>query len=82
MGFLGDGSIADITNITDQNNSFRLKKVRIRLNGIYIDGGDVKEFQNVDTAVNGVGTDTTTAWDNHMGYMESYEEYCCFFGQY
>ena len=82
MGFLGDGSIADITNITDQNNSFRLKKVRIRLNGIYIDGGDVKEFQNVDTSVNGVGTDTTTAWDNHMGYMESYEEYCRFFGQY
>ena len=51
---------------------------------VYIDGGDVKEFSNVNATAtpNDAGTDATSAWLNHKGYMESYEEYCRFFGQY
>jgi hypothetical protein len=61
-----------------------MKKIRIRLNGIYIDGGDVKEFSNVNatSTADDAGTPATKAWANHLGYMESYEEYCRFFGQY
>jgi len=84
MGFYGTGTQASMAAVDDEDNSFRLKKVRIRLNGIYIDGGDVKEFQNVDTVALGAGAGgaNSSAWDNNIGYMESYEEYCRFFGQY
>jgi len=84
MGFYGTGTQASMAAVDDEDNSFCLKKVRIRLNGIYIDGGDVKEFQNVDTVALGAGGGGaySSAWDNNIGYMESYEEYCHFFGQY
>jgi len=84
MGFGGDGSQAQIGVADDTDRSIRMKKIRIRLNGIYIDGGDVKEFSNVNATAtaNDAGTDATSAWLNHKGYMESYEEYCRFFGQY
>jgi len=84
MGFGGNGSEAEITPAVDTQNSIRLKKICIRLNGIYIDGGDVKEFTNVGaigTPAN-VGTPATSAWKNHRGCMESFEEYSRFFGQY
>jgi len=84
MGFGGDGTRASIAAITNEDNSIRFKKLRIKLNGIYIDGGDVKEFLNVNaTAVaDDPGAPAEQAWLNHQGYMESYEEYCRFFGQY
>ena len=84
MGFGGDGTQAQIGVADDTDRSIRMKKIRIRLNGIYIDGGDVKEFSNVNATAtaNDAGTDATSAWLNHKGYMESYEEYCRFFGQY
>ena len=84
MGFGGDGTQAQIEAIDDTELSIRMKKIRIRLNGIYIDGGDVKEFSNVNATATAddVGTDATHCWKNHKGYMESYEEYCRFFGQY
>jgi len=84
MGFGGDRTFTGIVNTDDTDNSIRMKKIRIRLNGIYIDGGDVIEFTNVNTTgtEDAVGDATTSAWKNHQGYMEFYEEYCSFFGQY
>ena len=84
MGFGGNGSEASITAAVDIQNSIRMKKIRIRLNGIYIDGGDVKEFTNVGAVATpgNNGTNATSAWRNHRGYIESYEEYSRFFGQY
>jgi len=84
LGFGGDGTEVSIHAAADTQNSIRFKKLRIRLNGIYIDGGDVKEFDNVNaiaTAAN-AGSAATSAWKNHKGYMESFEEYSRFFGQY
>ena len=84
LGFGGDGNDISMHAAADTSNSVRFKKLRIRLNGIYIDGGAVKEFDNVNataTAAN-AGTAATSAWKNHKGYMESYEEYSCFFSQY
>jgi len=84
MGFGGNGTQGSILATNDISNSIRMKKIRIRLNGIYIDGGDVKEFSNVNatSTADDAGTPATKAWANHLGYMESYEEYCRFFGQY
>jgi hypothetical protein len=84
MGFGGNGTFTGITSAKDTQNSIRMKKIRIRLNGIYIDGGDVKEFSNVNATgtEDGDGDEDTSAWKNHLGYLESYEEYCRFFGQY
>ena len=55
LGFGGDGTSKSMEVAKDTQNSLRMKKIRIRLNGIYIDGGDVKEFENV----NAVGTADT-----------------------
>jgi hypothetical protein len=84
LGFGGNGHETQIAAATDVQNSIRFKKLRIRLNGIYIDGGDVKEFDNVNAhpTANNAGNAATSAWKNHRGYMESYEEYSRFFGQY
>jgi hypothetical protein len=84
MGFGGGGHEQGIKAAVDTQNSIRFKKLRIRLNGIYIDGGDVKEFDNVNAhpTANNAGNAATSAWKNHRGYMESYEEYSRFFGQY
>ena len=81
MGFGGGGLEAEIAVAADTQNSIRFRKLRIRLNGIYIDGGDVKEFDNVNAGA-AAGTPATSAWKNHKGYMESFEEYSRFFGQY
>ena len=84
MGFGGNGTRAGIVATDNTNNTIRFKKLRVKLNGIYIDGGDVKEFLNVNASgvANAAGGAADQAWINHQGYMESYEEYCCFFGQY
>jgi hypothetical protein len=84
LGFGGNGTETQIAAAIDTQNCIRFKKLRIRLNGIYIDGGDVKEFDNVNAVAtpNNAGTAATSAWENHKGYMESYEEYSRFFGQY
>jgi len=84
MGFGGVGTRASIVEANNTTNSIRFKKLRVKLNGIYIDGGHVKEFLNVNASGAGddIGGATDQAWLNHQGYMESYEEYCCFFSQY
>jgi len=84
LGFGGNGTQASIAAADDTQNSIRMKKIRIRLNGIYIDGGDVKEFSNVNAnaVADAEGNAASSAWKNHLGYLESYEEYCRFFGQY
>ena len=55
-------------------NSIRFKKLRIKLNGIYIDNGDVMEFFCADAA--------TDPYKNHREYLRAYDEYSKFFGQY
>ena len=55
-------------------NSIRFKKLRIKLNGIYIDNGDVMEFFCADAA--------TDPYKNHREYHRAYDEYSKFFGQY
>ena len=71
MGFnTGYGTVAfDVAK-----NSIRFKKLRIKLNGIYIDNGDVMEFLCGDAA-----TDPYTV---HREYLRAYDEYSKFFGQY
>ena len=44
MGFGTD----DPNKYNDATNTFRLKKLRVKLNGIYIDNGDVMEFFSID----------------------------------
>ena len=44
MGFGND----DLTTYNDKDNTIRFKKLRVKLNGIYIDNGDVMEFYCVD----------------------------------
>jgi hypothetical protein len=61
------------TNPGAQNNLV-VKSMRIKLNGIYIDAGDVMSFENVDIAA--AGTDPRV---NHTGYFRAYELYCKFF---
>ena len=57
-----------------------MKKLRIKLNGIYIDSGDVLEFTNVSAGTSDVAANNPYA--NHKGYHRAYDEYCKFFGQY
>jgi hypothetical protein len=60
-------------------NTIRFKKIRLKLNGIYIDNGDVMEFSNVDA--NASGNDGNPFMHN-LEYVRAYDEYCKFFGQY
>ena len=55
-------------------NSIRFKKLRIKLNGIYIDNGDVMEFFCADAAID--------PYTVHREYHRAYDEYSKFFGQY
>jgi hypothetical protein len=71
MGFnTGYGTVS----FDKDKNSIRFKKLRIKLNGIYIDNGDVMEFFCADA-----GTNPYTA---HREYHRAYDEYSKFFGQY
>ena len=69
----------------DTKNTIRFEKIRVKVNGMYIDNGDVLEMSNVPSGNGAVG-DVCAAgndpWRNHMGYMRPYEDYCRFFGQY
>jgi hypothetical protein len=47
MGFGTD----DPDKYNDATNTFRLKKLRVKLNGIYIDNGDVMEFSAIDAGI-------------------------------
>ena len=79
---------------SDQNNTIRFKKLRVKINGIYIDNGDVLEFFSVDAgskpdkaSATGTGADpsvpeTSSPWVNYREYARSYDDYCKFFGQY
>jgi len=58
----------------DAKNSIRFKKLRIKLNGIYIDNGDVMEFFCGDAATN--------PYTVNREYHRAYDEYSKFFGQY
>lgn len=68
------------TTYADASNALRLKKLRIKLNGIYIDSGDVLEFTNVSAGTTNAAANDPYA--NHKGYHRAYDEYCKFFGQY
>ena len=60
-------------------NSVRFTKIRVKINGIYIDGGDVMEFTNkaADRSV------TSHPRNSYGGdYFLAYENYCKFFGSY
>ena len=71
MGFnTGYGTVA----FDDKKNSIRFKKLRIKLNGIYIDNGDVMEFFCADSSTN--------PYTVHREYHRAYDEYSKFFGQY
>lgn len=65
----------------DNVNTFRLTKIRIKLNGIFIDNGDVMEFANV-SAANAGDAIANDPWANHKDYTRAYDDYCKFFGQY
>ena len=91
MGFGTD----DGTKYQDNFNTIRFKKLRVKINGIYIDNGDVMEFFSADA---GGGNDVSSAtasatvkpsvpetsspWVNYREYARSYDDYCKFFGQY
>lgn len=91
MGF----GIDDGTKYQDNFNTIRFKKLRVKINGIYIDNGDVLEYFSVD-AGNGNDVSTATAsatikpsapeinspWVHYREYARSYDDYCKFFGQY
>jgi len=78
MGF--DDKTTVIMNNQDAMNELKFTKIRVKINGIYIDGGDVLEFQNsaISTA------DYTTMGKMGYGgdYFLAYENYCKFFGSY
>lgn len=89
MGF-GNNTAA----YNDVTNTIRFKKLRVKLNGIYIDNGDVMELMSVDA---GVGNDVPTAtasatvfpslnanspWYVNREYLRAYDDYSKFFGQY
>ena len=90
MGFGTD----DSTKYSDQNNTIRFKKLRVKINGIYIDNGDVLEYFSTDAgskkdkaSTAGTGADpsvpeTSSPWVNYREYARSYDDYCKFFGQY
>tara|TARA_Y100000361_G_C11154094_1_gene343016 strand:- start:510 stop:1952 length:1443 start_codon:yes stop_codon:yes gene_type:complete len=61
-------------------NSLKLTKLRVKINGIYIDGGDVLEFQNVATTD---GDHDKMPFATYGGdYPLAYDNYCKFFGLY
>ena len=73
-------------NYNDAANTIRFKKLRVKLNGIYIDNGDVMELFSVDagTAVDAAGSDpsSNSPWLHYREYSRAYDDYCKFFGQY
>lgn len=60
-------------------NSVRFTKIRVKINGIYIDGGDVMEFTNKPSARN-VQNHPRNSYGGD--YFLAYENYCKFFGSY
>lgn len=69
----------------DTENTIRFEKIRVKVNGMYIDNGDVLEMSIVPSGPEDAETnadDANNPWANHMGYMRPYEDYCRFFGQY
>jgi len=58
-------------------NTLRVKKLRVKLNGIYIDNGDVLEMSVPESDVNASSDPRLTS----TGYLVAYERYCKFFGQ-
>lgn len=91
MGFGTD----DSDKYNDQNNTIRFKKLRVKINGIYIDNGDVFEFFSVDAGAGTHTADTTASagvvpsstednspWVHYREYARCYDDYCKFFGQY
>lgn len=72
MGF----PAASSTTYADTDNTLRVKKLRVKLNGIYIDNGDVLEM-TVPSASDTVHDPRLTS----TGYLVAYERYCKFFGQ-
>ena len=90
MGF----GTADGTKYQDNFNTIRFKKLRVKINGIYIDNGDVMELFSVDagkgdsvfgtttTGLTASDPDTSSPWVHYREYARSYDDYCKFFGQY
>lgn len=90
MGFGNDKA----AEYNDSFNTIRFKKLRVKINGIYIDNGDVMEFFSVDAgggdSVFGTTTsgktasnpETSSPWVHYREYARSYDDYCKFFGQY
>ena len=81
MGFGPETTVAYDDNV----NTVRFKKLRIKLNGIYVDNGDVMEMFNVSSA-NGANAAGSVIANNphahHRDYTRSYDDYCKYFGQY
>lgn len=64
------------TDAGNQNN-FVPKSLRVRLNGLYIDQGDILEFTNKDIAV---ATDDPNV--GHKGMFRAYEFYCQYYNKF
>jgi len=75
MGFVPKtGSTYDGTS-----NDLKFTKIRVKINGIYIDGGDVLEFDNEKAT----SSYLTMPFATYGGdYALAYENYCKFFGLY
>jgi len=79
MGF--EDRSANWANEGTAINELKFTKIRVKINGIYIDGGDVLEFQNKATETT---SDYKTMGKMTYGgdYFLAYENYCKFFGSY
>ena len=75
MGFVDETAAA----YDGTSNALKFTKIRVKINGIYIDGGDVLEFTNEKASA----SYTTMPFATYGGdYTLAYENYCKFFGLY
>ena len=78
MGF--DDRTTRYMNGNPAINELKFTKIRVKINGIYIDGGDVLEFQN--SAISATDYKTMGKMGYGGDYFLAYENYCKFFGSY
>ena len=76
---LGFGTDSVRGTYNGQESTLRLTKIRTKINGIYIDGGDVMEFK---CPAAGTGIETQPYRSSSGDYYRAYENYLKFFGAY